>query len=74
MPEDTFEASSGGVHANTHLSQLIAIGLDPKITHELTLEPVFEKGSKQELRFESLSIAGVRPRFCRESLIVVLSR
>ena len=58
VPEDTFEASSGGVHANTHLSQLIATGLDPKITHELTMEPVFEKGSKQELRFESLCIAG----------------
>lgn len=40
----------------THMVQMLATGLDPAVEHTLVIEPLLEKG--QELRFESLCVAG----------------
>jgi len=52
-------ALARGARGNTHLVQLLASGLDPAAEHTLVIEPLLEDG--QELRFESLCVAGGRP-------------
>ena len=46
------------VRGNTHLVHVVADGLDPKVTHTLVIEPVFSKMIEQELRLESICVAG----------------
>jgi len=53
-----FDASAKQFGGNTHLSELIAEGLDPAAEHILEIEPVFEGDSEQELRIESICVAG----------------
>jgi len=45
-----FDASSKQFGGNTHLTQVIAEGLDPAIEHTLEIEPLFEGDGEQELR------------------------
>jgi hypothetical protein len=53
------------VGGNTHLVEVIAEGLDPAAEHTMEIEPVFADDSEQELRLESICVAGgeawVRP-------------
>jgi len=60
-----FDASSKQFGGNTHLTQLVKAGLDPAVEHTLEIEPVFQGDAPQELRIESLCVAGgkaeVRP-------------
>ncbi|MBE7464057.1 MAG: SGNH/GDSL hydrolase family protein [Planctomycetes bacterium] len=53
-----FDASSAKFGGNVNLCHLVATGLDPERTHELVLEPVFAPGKEQELRIESVCLAG----------------
>lgn len=63
-PKDTnkneFDAGSFATAANgnVHLDHLLADGLDPKVEHTLEIEPIFAPGQSQELRFESICVAG----------------
>ena len=43
---------------NTHHIAVIATGLDPATDHTLRIEPVFDPDKEQELRFESICVAG----------------
>jgi lysophospholipase L1-like esterase len=43
---------------NTHHAQVIAEGLDPQIEHTLEIEPLFDPATEQELRLESVCVAG----------------
>ena len=43
---------------NTHHVAVIATGLDPASDHTLRIVPVFDPDKEQELRFESLCVAG----------------
>ena len=43
---------------NVHHAQVIATGLDATREHTLEIEPVFEPGTEQELRLESVCVAG----------------
>jgi len=54
---ETFDASSKQFGGNTHLSQVVATGLEPG-THFLEIVPLFAPGEKQELRLESICVAG----------------
>jgi lysophospholipase L1-like esterase len=58
----TTEFNSGRVsvpsNGNTHSVELIAQNLDPNVEHTLEIEPLFEEGKEQELRIESLCVAG----------------
>ncbi len=47
---------------NVHHAQVIATGLDTAREHTLEIEPVFEAGSEQELRLESVCVAGGEAR------------
>jgi len=55
-----FDGGSLGklVKGNAHLVQVIATGLDPAAEHTLEIEPVFEGQGAQELRLESICVAG----------------
>ncbi len=53
-----FEASSKQFGGNTHLTEVIAEGLDPAVEHTLEIEPVFDGDTEQELRIESICVAG----------------
>lgn len=55
-----FDAGDLGkrMNANAHLVQVLAEGLDPEMEHTLEIEPVFAAGVDQELRFESVCVAG----------------
>ena len=46
------------VNGNAHLVQVLAEGLDTKIEHTLEIEPAFDPGVTQELRIESICVAG----------------
>lgn len=56
--QSEFDAGHLGrlVKGNTHLAQVIAEGLDPAVEHTLEIEPVLN--AEQELRIESICIAG----------------
>lgn len=45
---------------NTHHPQVIAEGLDPAKEHFLVIEPLFSGDAEQELRLESICVAGGR--------------
>jgi len=53
-----FDACSKQFGGNTHLSEVIAEGLDPAAEHTLEIEPLFADDSEQELRLESICVAG----------------
>jgi lysophospholipase L1-like esterase len=46
-------------NGNVHLVQVVAEGLDPAAEHVLEIEPLFTPGVAQELRLESICVAGV---------------
>lgn len=46
------------INGNGHYVQPIAEGLDANVLHTLEIEPLFEVGKDQELRLESLCVAG----------------
>ena len=50
------------VKGNTFLATVIAEGLDPKVEHTLEIEPLFKDETDQELRLESLCVAGGEAR------------
>ena len=58
-PIREFDAGALGrqLGGNTHLVQVLAEGLDPKIEHTLELEPIFS-ATGRELRIESVCVAG----------------
>jgi lysophospholipase L1-like esterase len=47
-----------GASGNVHLVQVLATGLDPAVSHTLEIEPLFRAGSEEELRLESICVAG----------------
>ena len=49
---------SRSINGNGHYVQQIATGLDAGVLHTLEIEPVFEEGKDQELRLESICVAG----------------
>jgi hypothetical protein len=53
-----FEANSSRFGGNTHLSPLVVTGLDAAVEHTLEIEPLFAPGRRQELRLESVCLAG----------------
>jgi hypothetical protein len=46
------------VKGNAHHYQVIATGLDPSAEHTLVIEPVMAADAEQELRLESICVAG----------------
>jgi hypothetical protein len=60
-----FDASAKQFGGNTHLTEAIAEGLDPAAEHTLEIEPVFEGDTEQELRIESICVAGGKARVWR---------
>ena len=46
------------IGGNGHNFQVLATGLDAGVLHSLEIEPIFEEGKEQELRFESICVAG----------------
>lgn len=56
-PGDFARRANGNVH---HVN-VVATGLDPAIEHVLEIEPVFAADAAQELRLESICIAGGPP-------------
>src|SRR3989442_7351534 len=46
------------VKGNTHLVQVITEGLDTTVEHTLEIEPVFSGDFEQEMRLESICVAG----------------
>jgi len=46
-------------NGNVHLVQVVAEGLNPAVEHVLEIEPVFTPGVAQELRIESVCVAGI---------------
>jgi len=48
------------VKGNVHLNHVVATNLDTTVDHVLEIEPVFTGGEEQELRLESICVAGGR--------------
>jgi len=63
---DLFDLSSKRFGGNTHFNAVMAAGLDLDTVHELKLVPVFAKGEEQELRLESICLAGGEARITAE--------
>lgn len=59
-PVQEFDAGNLGriLKGNTHHAQVIATGLDPAVEHALEIEPIFAADAEQELRLESICVAG----------------
>ncbi len=57
-----FDANSDKIGGNTHLTCVIQTGLDPGKAHTLEIEPVFDADEQQELRIESVCVAGGEAR------------
>jgi lysophospholipase L1-like esterase len=59
---DRFEFNPGRIaklcKGNTHLTELIAAGLDPQVEHTLILTPIWQDAEDEELRIESVCVAG----------------
>ena len=51
---------------NAHHVAVIATGLDPVTDHTLRIEPVFDADKEQELRLESICVAGGDARVMSE--------
>ena len=56
--DDFYEASAKEWHNNQFLAESFATGLAPGVEHTLRLEPVFAENVPQELRIESICVAG----------------
>ena len=50
------------LHGKAYLVQVLAEGLDPAVEHTLRIEPILVEGGGQELRMESLCVAGGEAR------------
>ena len=48
------------INGNAYLVQVLAEGLDPEVEHALEIQPIFADGAEQELRIESICVAGGR--------------
>ncbi|RYX84439.1 SGNH/GDSL hydrolase family protein [bacterium] len=46
------------INGNGHHVQVIATGLNPSVDHTLEIEPLFDESKEQELRIESICVAG----------------
>lgn len=46
------------INGNGHHVQVLAQGLNPGVEHTLEIEPIFDPAQEQELRFESVCVAG----------------
>jgi hypothetical protein len=57
-PTDLYDMASERFQGNWNYHRAIAENLDPNTPHILEIEPVFETGETQELRIESLCVAG----------------
>ena len=53
-----FDASAKRFGGGRQHAQVIATGLDPEKVHTLEIEPLFTGSQPQELRFESICVAG----------------
>lgn len=65
--KETLAEFDGGTLANVlkgncHHAQLIAEGLDPAVEHTLEIQPVFTGTDGEELRLESICVAGGKAR------------
>jgi lysophospholipase L1-like esterase len=60
--EELSEFNAGGlaniVKGNTHLVHTIATGLKPGVEHTLVLQPIFTGAEGEEIRLESICVAG----------------
>ncbi|MFW5857376.1 MAG: SGNH/GDSL hydrolase family protein [Planctomycetota bacterium] len=52
------DASARRFGGNTRLLQKVRSGLDPDVEHRLVIEPLFDEDKAQELRIESVCVAG----------------
>ena len=46
------------INGKAYLVQVLAEGLDPAVEHALEIQPLFADGAEQELRIESICVAG----------------
>jgi len=53
-----FDPNSAKMGGTRQHAQVIATGLDPSVVHTLKIEPVFDPTIPQELRIESICVAG----------------
>jgi hypothetical protein len=60
-PESDAGAFARRIGGNGHYVQVLATGLDPQTTHTLRIEPLLAPDEEQELRIESLCVAGGEP-------------
>jgi len=58
VPIESFDANSKRFGGNVHLAEIVAHHLDPSVDHTLVIDPLFEDGKEQELRIESICVAG----------------
>jgi hypothetical protein len=54
------------LNGNTHLVQVIATGLDENVDHVLEIVPGFDASKEQEIRLESICVAGGQAKVSRE--------
>lgn len=57
-PVAEYSASAANFGGNVQLAEVIATGLDPTVEHTVEIEPVFTGDAEQELRLESICVAG----------------
>jgi hypothetical protein len=57
-PTDLYDMSARRFGANWSYAQRIVGDLDPAVEHRVELEPVLDDAEEQELRLESLCVAG----------------
>jgi hypothetical protein len=57
---DEFDAGEFAkkLKGNAHLVQVIAVGLKPDVEHTLEIEPIFTGAADEEIRLESVCVAG----------------
>jgi len=57
-PTDLYDMTSARFNGNWNYHQTIVENLDPNVAHVLEIEPVLDAAAEQELRIESLCVAG----------------
>lgn len=57
-PTDLYDMTSARFNGNWNYHQMIVENLDPNVAHVLEIEPVLAAAAEQELRIESLCVAG----------------
>ncbi len=62
---ELFEANATRYGGNRQHAQIVATGLDPDVEHRVEIEPVFASEKEQELRLESICVAGGQARLLR---------